>query len=274
MLFLASQELVQPGRQPQKPRHGSKGKLQADGGCREGVLQQDAPKSRRHGRGRIVLPPEQGCKTQERKHDAGPDYGGAPAGHQGIKRQCRDGHQGAQPLAAECDCLQKERQKAAVHAGDGKDMVDPRLGEVGLNLRRQSGLVSCQDAAQQRGSITGKQAGDAVHQGVPGPDRPPADGSGSAVGDPERRCPLPCFIGQQKDPLGGERGHVLIVDRCGAFQCDSYLHALAGRKLQQIRLAVEHQLSGKTIQQNGDLGSVIRWLGIIRQSQCDALAAG
>ncbi len=105
------------------------------------------------------------------------------------------------------------------------------------------------------------------------PDRPPADGRGSAVGDPGRCGSLPCFIGQQKDPLGGECGHVLIVDGRGTFQCDSCLHALTGRELQQIRLAVEHQFSGEPVQQNGNLGSVIRWLGIIRQSQCDALAA-
>ena len=109
MLFLAGQELVQPGRQPQEPRHGSKRKLQADGGCREGGLQQNTSKSCRHGCGRIVVPPEQGRKAQKGKHNAGPDYGGAPAGHQGIKRQCRDGHQSAQTPAAECDCLQKER---------------------------------------------------------------------------------------------------------------------------------------------------------------------
>ena len=265
--------MVKPGRQPQKPGYGTEGQLQTDGCGRKGILQQDTPQCCCHSGGRIIVPPEQGRKTQKREHDAGPDYRGAPAGHQCVECQRRNGYQSTQPTAAEHDHVQKESQKAAVHAGDGKNMVDPGLGKIGLDLRRKRRLVSCQNAAQQRGGISGKQTGDTVHQGVPGPNRPPADGSGSAAGDPGRLCAFPCFIGQQKNALGGECGHIFIVDRCRAFQRDGRLHALAGRELQQIRSTIEHQLSGEPVCQNGDLGTVIGRLGIIRQGQCDPAAA-
>ena len=271
---LPQQQVLELRRQPEKPRHGSEGQLQTDGGRRKGVRQQDQKQGGGQRGGRVAVPLKQGCRQHEHHHDAGPDHRGTGPGQQRIEHQ--DGqrqHRRQTVPVPSCEQQNQRHQKAAVHPGHRQDVAESRLRQVGPGFFRQSGRVPGEDGAEERGLISVKQR---RHPVLHGPGRmggPPPWRAGGSLTVDGFVSPL---VGQQEHSLSGEVGNGILPKPGGILKFHLCRHCLSRLQVQQVRPAVaDHLAQGNPLQLHCHLGAVVRGDGVLQKSHgSGALAAG
>ena len=87
---------------------------------------------------------------------------------------------------------------------------------------------------------------------------------------PKRRSLLPnlqgfALISQQKDPLGGKGGDIVIPNAGCAAKAHECPHTLPGPQLQQFRSSIIGELSRKSLRTNSRLCAVVRGYSIVAQ---------
>ena len=262
--FLPHQQVLDPRRQPQQPRHGPKGQLQTDGGRGEGIGQQNQKQGGGQRGGRVAVPLEQGRRQHEHHHDAGPDHRGAGAGEKRVKHQDGQRQRRHQTTPVPAGRQQDQgHQEAAVHPGHRQDVAQPRLRQVRPGLVRQAGGVSGEDGAQKGRHVSVEQR---RHLGLHGPGRPggpPPGRTGGALAADGLVSPL---VGQQEHSLGGEVGDGVLPEPGGVLELHPGRHRLSRPQVQQVLPAVvDHLAQGKAVQLHRHLGAVVRGDGVLQQ---------
>ncbi|MPM95214.1 hypothetical protein SDC9_142367 [bioreactor metagenome] len=160
-----------------------------------------------------------------------------------------------------------------MQTGDGHDVIDSRLAEVGSDRIAQQCLVAGEDGGHKPRRIAGVQLQNLFLHGVSQPGGPPP-GRGRAQVAVDRLSPT---VSQQKNAPGYERGHLVVLNSCRAFQVDVILHRTPRGQLQQSRIPVvdgPHAPQAGKLRAHGDLCAVIRRRRIVQQNHGHAHRIG
>ena len=262
MFFLPCQSPVDPGRQPQKPRHRPEGQLQADRFDRKWIVHQNQKQRRQHCRRRVALPAEQGRRRQKAEHHAGPHHRGRRPGEGRIENQHRNGRCRSQtPPVLSREKAHQRQQIGTVHAADRQNVVDARFRKVHVRLNGQFPLPPRQQGQQKACVVPVKEGSDSLLHGAAQPGGPPPDGVRISLAE-GRRSPA---VSQQEHALGVEHRYIVIPDAGGALQIHVIRDPLARAQLQKGCVPVIGQPSRQALRLHRRLCTEAGLGGILRQ---------